>query len=68
MTSDDQSERSGRFLDEAYGLKDLQDVMSFYDDWAEDYDDQMEQKLGYVAPRVMAERLAAHLSEKSAAN
>lgn len=66
MTTSETSDRSERFLQEAYSLKDLQDVMSFYDDWAEDYDDQMEGKLGYIAPRVMAERLAAHLEGRGA--
>ncbi|MEM7426034.1 MAG: class I SAM-dependent methyltransferase [Pseudomonadota bacterium] len=67
MDPEASTDRSERFLDEAYGLKDLKDVMGFYHDWAEDYDDQMEQKLGYIAPRVMAERLAAHLENKAAA-
>ena len=56
---------SDPFLQQAYGLKDLNAAMSFYDEWAEQYDDQMEQKLGYIAPKFMAERLAAFVADKS---
>lgn len=63
-----QADRSPEaFLDQAYGLHSLADAMAFYSDWAEDYDDQMEQQLGYVAPRLMAERVAAWMPERSAA-
>ncbi len=66
MSHDDADKRkSDPFLQQAYGLKDLEAAMSFYDQWAEQYDDQMEQKLGYVAPRLMAESLAAYVSDKS---
>ena len=65
--SDDRPDqrKSDPFLQQAYGLKDLEAAMSFYDQWAEQYDDQMEQKLGYIAPRFMAERLAAFVADKS---
>jgi len=54
------------FLDQAYSLSDLHDAMTFYDVWADDYDEQMEKRLGYIAPRVMAEKLAPFVSNKEA--
>lgn len=55
------------FLTGAYGLGGLDDALKFYAEWADRYDERMEDRLGYVAPRVMAERLAAHLDDRSAA-
>ena len=57
---------SRAFLEQAYNLKTLEDAMSFYDQWADDYDEQMEAGLGYVAPKRLAEKLAGHLEDKSA--
>ena len=55
------------FVTGAYGLDGLDDSLRFYAEWAERYDERMEGRLRYVAPRVMAERLAAHLDDRSAA-
>ncbi|MDA9009245.1 class I SAM-dependent methyltransferase [Alphaproteobacteria bacterium] len=52
------------FLEQAYSLSDLQDAMTFYDIWADDYDEQMEKRLGYIGPRVMAEKLAPFIPNK----
>lgn len=54
------------FLDQAYGLKSLEDAMAFYTEWAGDYDDQMEGRLNYVAPRQAADQLARHLTGTTA--
>ncbi len=54
------------FLTGAYGLDGLDDALRFYAEWAERYDERMEDRLGYIAPRVMAERLAARLDDPSA--
>lgn len=68
MTNNTPDQRkSDPFLQQAYGLKDLSSAMAFYEQWAAQYDDQMEQKLGYVAPRLMAERLATFVPDKSSA-
>ena len=64
MTKD--SDKTERFLDDAYDLQSLEDALGFYSEWAEDYDEQMEQRLKYVAPRLMAEHLAAHIPDKNA--
>ncbi len=55
------------FVTGAYGLDGLDDSLRFYAEWAERYDERMEDHLRYVAPRVIAERLAAHLDDHSAA-
>ncbi len=55
------------FLTGAYGLDGLDDALRFYAAWADGYDERMEDRLGYVAPRVMAERLAGRLDDRSAA-
>ena len=54
------------FLTGAYGLGGLDDALRFYAEWADGYDARMEDRLGYVAPRVTAERLATHLDDRSA--
>ena len=59
MASDSDDRSEDAFLKGAYGLTDVQSAMSFYSEWAEDYDDRMERVLGYVAPRLMAARFAA---------
>lgn len=57
---------SRAFLEQAYNLKTLEDAMSFYDQWADDYDEQMETGLGYVAPKRLAGKLAGHLDDRTA--
>lgn len=53
------------FLKAAYGLSDVESAMSFYSEWAEDYDDRMESVLGYLAPRLMAEKFAGALADRN---
>ncbi|MGI9414213.1 MAG: class I SAM-dependent DNA methyltransferase, partial [Hyphomicrobiales bacterium] len=55
------------FLKQAYGLQDLEDAMAFYQRWADDYDQQMEGNLQYVAPRQTAEHLARFVDDRSVA-
>ena len=54
------------FLSGAYGLRDLPSAMAFYDEWAGEYDTRMEEVLGYVAPRQMAEHLARFVPDRGA--
>lgn len=58
MSKEHDARREDAFLKGAYELNDVQDAMAFYAEWAEDYDDRMERVLGYVAPRLMADRFA----------
>lgn len=55
------------FVTGAYGLDGPDDALKFYAEWADGYDARMEGRLGYIAARIMAERLAAHLDDRSAA-
>ena len=66
MSSNYDPSKTELFLDQAYSLSDLQDAMTFYDVWADDYDEQMEKRLGYIAPKVMAEKLAPFIDRKDA--
>ena len=51
------------FLKGAYELSDAASAMAFYSEWADEYDDRMETVLGYVAPRLMAEKFAGGLQD-----
>ena len=59
------SRKTEDFLERAYGLRSLEDAMAFYDEWAGDYDEEMEGRLNYVAPRQCAEHLGRYLHDKS---
>jgi predicted TPR repeat methyltransferase len=61
------SDAKGDFLSGAYGLDGLEDAMAFYDTWADEYDEQMEGRLNYVAPRECAEHLADYVKDRSSA-
>lgn len=61
------TKKPDNFLDQAYGLKDLADAMSFYESWAGDYDAEMEGRLNYVAPRHCAEHFSEFVEDTSAA-
>ena len=54
------------FVDEAYQLDNAEDMVAFYRKWAEDYDRQMLDKLGYTSPSSIAQKLAAHLPDPDA--
>ena len=53
------------FVSEAYSLGQGENIVGFYQKWADDYDDQM-LEVDYVAPMVIAQLLCEHVSEKSA--
>ena len=53
------------FVSDAYGLGQGKNVVSFYQKWADDYDNQM-LEVDYVAPTVIAQLLCGHVSDKSA--
>ena len=55
---------SREFLEQAYTLETLEDAMTFYSEWAGDYDAQMEDGLGYVAPRMIATKLADAMTDR----
>ena len=52
---------------EAYQLEDEASMLEFYRKWAEDYDRQMLQGLGYLSPTKIAELLARHLDDRDSA-
>ncbi len=62
------SDRSGpnKFVNEAYALNDTDQVVEFYSKWADDYDYQMLDELGYISPITIAQLLIDHLSQKDA--
>ena len=66
MPQDGDARSEDAFLKGAYDLTDLQSAMAFYSEWAEEYDDRMERVLGYVAPRLMAERFADAVPDREA--
>ena len=45
----------------AYAIEDQDDAKAFYSLWADDYDDHMVEKLGYVSPSIVADLLFSHL-------
>lgn len=45
------------FVSEAYNLNTSRDVVNFYSKWAEDYDRQMLDELGYTSPNTIAQML-----------
>ena len=55
------------FLEQAYELKDLEDAMAFYQRWADDYDQEMEGNLQYIAPKQAADHLARFVEDRSTA-
>lgn len=55
------------FLRQAYELKDLEDAMAFYQRWADDYDQEMEGNLQYIAPKQTAEHLARFVEDRATA-
>jgi predicted TPR repeat methyltransferase len=51
------------FVDAAYRLEDEASMVEFYRKWAEDYDHQMLDELGYTSPTTIARHLSAHLPD-----
>ena len=58
---------SSPYLRRSYALGgDSRATEALYDEWADDYEDDTTEAMGYVAPAVAAERLAALLSDRTA--
>ncbi|MCP4389420.1 MAG: class I SAM-dependent methyltransferase [Gammaproteobacteria bacterium] len=55
------------FVDAAYHLEDEASMVEFYHKWAQDYDHQMLDQLGYTAPTKIAQHLGEHLPNTDAA-
>jgi len=55
---------ASEFVTEAYNLEDAESMKEFYAKWAEDYDNQMLNKLSYASPRKIAAAMQSHLQEK----
>lgn len=53
-------------LDRVYHASDHQELMSAYQDWASDYDENTVQDFGYVGYRICAELLNRHLGGNTA--
>lgn len=56
----------GTFVTEAYNLEDQQSMKGFYAKWAEDYDHQMLDELGYVSPALISKALLEQLDTQDA--
>ena len=54
------------FVKEAYSLDDDEKRVEFYRKWADEYDQQMLDKLGYTSPITIAQLLADYLPQKGA--
>ncbi len=54
------------FVSEAYGLEDEATMIEFYRKWAEDYDHQMLDQLGYTSASDIARLLAEQLPDRDA--
>ena len=59
------SPASSKFLKQAYAMKDDQSKLDFYKTWADDYDRQMEDNLGYRSPQILSNLLLSFLDDKS---
>lgn len=64
MGEDDNGEPVGR-LRRVYGFDDPHEVRDYYDDWADDYDAELEAN-GYASPRRVAEAVAALVADTAA--
>jgi predicted TPR repeat methyltransferase len=51
------------FVDAAYNLEDEASMIEFYRKWAEDYDHQMLEELGYTSPTTISRLLSEHLAD-----
>lgn len=58
--------RGRQFLDRIYALEDADDVQSFYDDAANDYDEILLSEIGYVSPDICAQSIAPYLPNRDA--
>ena len=56
----------GEFVTQAYSLDDDDKMVDFYRKWADDYDHQMLEELGYTSPVSIARLLNEYLPDKNA--
>ncbi len=54
------------FISEAYNLDDDEKIVNFYRKWADEYDHQMLEVLGYTSPITIAQLLCDYLPDKNA--
>jgi len=54
------------FVEQAYRLQDEAGMVEFYRKWAEDYDRQMLDQLGYISPTKIAQQLSEYLTSSEA--
>ena len=64
--NDPSKERSEAFLKAAYDLNDDAAMQRFYAEWAAEYDEQLEQGLGYLAPAKVCACFMRHFSDRDA--
>ena len=64
MTTTADARGPNEFVSEAYSLDDDEKMVDFYRKWADDYDHQMLDELGYTSPITIARLLAEHLADK----
>jgi predicted TPR repeat methyltransferase len=53
------------FVSEAYNLSDDEKIVDFYSKWADEYDHQMLDVLGYTSPKTVAQLLCDYLPDKN---
>ena len=66
MTTSPCSKGPSDFVNDAYSLEDDEKMVDFYRKWAEDYDHQMLDELGYISPISIAQLLNHYLPDKQA--
>jgi len=54
------------FVSEAYNLNDDEKIVDFYNKWADEYDHQMLDVLGYTSPITIAQLLCDYVPDKNA--
>lgn len=54
------------FVSEAYNLDDEEKIVEFYNKWADEYDHQMLEVLGYTSPITIAQLLCDYVPDKNA--
>jgi predicted TPR repeat methyltransferase len=67
MTSPSNPKGPNEFVSEAYNLDDDEKIVDFYSKWADEYDHQMLDVLGYTSPITVARLLSEYLPDKNSA-
>ena len=66
MTTPTPPQGPNEFVSEAYNLDDDEKIVDFYRKWADEYDHQMLEVLGYTSPITIAQLLCDYLPDKKA--